>query len=257
MSNDDAVIVSSGVPFYRGRFFVLFVGLMAMFVLYPLLDGQNLFETMAIDALFLLIPFSSVYALIRGRRNVRNAVLIFAGLSFILRGFAYAQPLNVIDVITLGVDFVFYVLMVAILAQHVFSPGKVTFDRLFGAASIYLLLGLLWGVVYVFLLWADPNAFAFNTVPEKTFETMSPDDTIGMLIYFSYVTITTVGYGDLVPNTRFAGMLATLEALTGQLFIATLVARLVGLHIAQAGTPAPALSASTPQPTGLSPKRGE
>ena len=100
---------------------------------------------------------------------------------------------------------------------------------------IYLLLGVLWALVYSALELLAPESFTIMVAGGAGNEAMRfrADQAIFPL-YYSFITLTTLGYGDVVPSSPPARMLAALEAIMGQLYLAVLVARLVGLHIAQA-----------------------
>ena len=108
-----------------------------------------------------------------------------------------------------------------ILAQVV-RPGPVTAARLQGAVVVYLLLGIGWANVYAALQVLQPGAFQGQHGPPAAMNDW---------MYLSFVTLTTVGYGDIVPVHRVARTLAIGEALTGQLYIAVLLARLVSLEV--------------------------
>jgi len=97
----------------------------------------------------------------------------------------------------------------------------VTAQRVQGAVAAYLLLGLAWAAAYAFVAALAPGAFA-TARPESTHSRS--------YLYFSFVTLTTLGYGDITPVHHAARSLAMLEALTGQLYPAILIARLVTLH---------------------------
>ena|SRR5947209_12490820 len=115
---------------------------------------------------------------------------------------------------------------VAILS-YVLGSGKVTWDKIYGAICAYLLLGYAWTFAYSLVVEAQPDAFISLT------STM-PRDIVGRVMqlrYFSFVTLATVGYGDIVPHTAAARTLALLEAILGQFYLVALVGRLVGLHI--------------------------
>lgn len=121
---------------------------------------------------------------------------------------------------------ILFMLVVALsLLGQVFSPGEITLDRIFGAISVYFLMALAWGLGYVLLENLYPGSFAGRLLAEGGHV---PD-----LVYFSYVTLTTLGYGDIVPATPVARSLSLLEATVGVLYMATLVARLVGLYRSQ------------------------
>ncbi len=112
-----------------------------------------------------------------------------------------------------------------VVARAVFAPGKVTFHRVIGAVLLYLNIALVFVALYCFVDLLVPNAFN-GQGPLK-------DDlaAAGNLVYFSFVTLTTVGYGDIVPLHPYARSLANVEAIIGQLYPATLLARLVTLQV--------------------------
>jgi len=112
-----------------------------------------------------------------------------------------------------------------VVARAVFAPGKVTLHRIIGAILLYLSIGLIFVALFCFVALLTPKAF-IGLDPRQ-------DDLLvaGNLIYFSFVTLTSVGYGDIVPLHAFARGLANVEAIIGQLYPATLLARLVTLEI--------------------------
>src|SRR6516225_12189762 len=113
--------------------------------------------------------------------------------------------------------------LAVVVARAVFAPGKVNFHRVIGAILLYLNIGLIFVALYCFVALLEPNAFG-GLLP------LSDNLAIaGNLIYFSFVTLTSVGYGDIVPLHPFARGLANIEAIIGQLYPATLLARLVTL----------------------------
>jgi hypothetical protein len=135
-----------------------------------------------------------------------------------LGGFGLAQRL----VTALGFTYV-----VIALLRRVLEAGPVDAEKLFGAVAAYLMIGLAFASVYEAIAHWKPAAF--------TFPNGDAADTDG-LFYFSLVTLSTVGYGDVVPNLPEARVLAVLEAILGQLYLAILMARLVGLHLNQSNT---------------------
>jgi hypothetical protein len=107
-----------------------------------------------------------------------------------------------------------------VVARAVFGPGRITYHRVVGAVLLYLIIGL------TFVALAAPQAF--TNLP-----TLHGDFAIaGNLIYFSFVTLTTTGYGDIAPLHPYARSLANVEAIIGQIYPATLLARLVTLETA-------------------------
>ena len=117
--------------------------------------------------------------------------------------------------------------MAVVVLTQVFREGTITFNRIQGAIAAYLLLGLFWAFVYELVSLQWPAAFA-SASPVG----VSPnEDLSSRFIYFSLVTLTTMGYGDITPVHPIARSLATMEALLGQLFPAVLLARLVSMEL--------------------------
>jgi hypothetical protein len=110
---------------------------------------------------------------------------------------------------------------------QVFGEGPVTGHRIRGAIVVYLLLGVMWALLYQVVALTIPQAFR---LPEDLAGS-DPDALQRQLTYFSYITLTTTGYGDITPVHPVAKMLTMFEALTGQLFLAITIARLVALAV--------------------------
>lgn len=127
------------------------------------------------------------------------------------------------------VAFIFTVLVTALVTSRTFAPGRVTAHRVQGAVLVYLNVAALCAIAFDVLATHAPGAIV-STVGGLL--SRSPGARMAELSYFSLSTITTTGYGDLVPVHALARSLANLEALFGQLFPATFLARLVALHLA-------------------------
>jgi hypothetical protein len=117
-----------------------------------------------------------------------------------------------------------------VVTRAVFAPGRVTFHRIIGAVLLYLNIGITFMALFCFVALMAPNAFSGLGSLQDDLAVASN------LIYFSFVTLTSVGYGDIAPVHPFARSLANIEAIIGQLYPATLLARLVTLEIAAGGT---------------------
>jgi len=111
-----------------------------------------------------------------------------------------------------------------IILAHLFAEDEITSDVIMGAICVYFLIGLIWAFVFSTLEMLQPGSFQ---MPQGTGTELSN------FSYYSYVTLTTLGYGDITPISAPARSLALLEAIMGQLYIAILIARLVGIHISQ------------------------
>jgi voltage-gated potassium channel Kch len=118
-----------------------------------------------------------------------------------------------------------------VVARAVFSPGKVTFHRVIGAVLLYLTIGLVFVSLFSYVALMIPNAFTGLGPLQDNLAVA------GNMIYFSFVTLTSVGYGDIVPLHPYARALANVEAIIGQLYPATLLARLVTLELEHRRSP--------------------
>lgn len=117
----------------------------------------------------------------------------------------------------------FFGYIIVNLLYFIFREIRVSRDVIYASIIVYLLMGIMWGDIFSLVNHFDPEAFDISG-----FKINNPD---AIFLYFSYVTLTTLGYGDISPLTSHAYSLAILEAVIGQLYLTVLVARLVGLHI--------------------------
>lgn len=123
---------------------------------------------------------------------------------------------------------VFLVFVVVQFMRFILRAPRVNAEVMCAGISVYLLLGMLWAFAYTLVARLIPDAFALNGTPIAG----PPLHGFGAF-YFSYITLTTVGYGDIVPVVPAARMLAATEAMTGTLFVAILISRLVALYSSQ------------------------
>lgn len=157
---------------------------------------------------------------------LRLAVGIILGIALVVRWAAVAWPSEALLVGREVSTLLLLALFCLIVGARVYRAGPVTSHRIMGAVAVYLLLGLGWEQGYELLHMLRPEAFAgvdANAGPEDW-------------IYFSFVTLTTVGYGDITPVSPLARSLAVFEALTGQIYLVVMLARLVALQIATPAT---------------------
>lgn len=185
------------------------------------------------------LAFAAIGAVALTRRGaVRGALLagvalLAAGPAVELRfGTRLGIGLDALHEVVALVAFGFNALVTALVTRRVFGPGRVTAHRLQGAVLLYLNVAALFAIVYGLLEAHAPGAIAPSGAGALAVGRIPPGARTAGLSYFSLTTITTTGYGDLVPVHPLARSLANLEAVFGQLFPATLLARLVALHLA-------------------------
>jgi hypothetical protein len=220
------------------KYVILLVTLVAMFVLSPLLQGQ-LLGVRLLDVFLVTVFCAAVFAVSRRRSTLFVGIILAAAVlaTTVPQKFIVVHPAVMtasIVFVALFLAFVAVVILCDVLGGSCVSAGKIC-----GAICVYLMLALLWGVLFAGMQRANPDSFRIEyAVDADVRPAGSTDDgalvrprELAELNYFSFVTLTTLGYGDIVPRTRMARMLAQLEAVTGQLYLAVLVARLVALHI--------------------------
>jgi hypothetical protein len=119
------------------------------------------------------------------------------------------------------------------VAWSAWKQERVGAENLIGAVAVYFLIGYLWASIFSLIEFASPGSFSnvCNPRPDGAVDCRPELARYPTLIYFSFVTMTTLGYGDTVPLTRPAEGVATMAAVSGQLFLAMVIGRLVGLYM--------------------------
>lgn len=209
-------------PLALRGFFPLLVLLLALFVAQPAVSGHAEGEV-AVSLIFYVAMLAAIHASGLGR-SFMLAGLAISTLAFVTRAVDEAFDVSALAVPSDAINpaLVFFVIF-ALLAR-VARDEQITMNTVFGAVCGYFLLGLFWAFVYVGMEKAEPGTFSF---PEALDGDVS--ERLAELIYFSFVTITTLGYGDITPVRDVARSLVVLEAFIGQVYLVVLVARLVSL----------------------------
>jgi len=210
---------------WRGRFLYLLFAQCLLLVSFPYLDqpgwGLVLFRLVALSTLV-----STIYAIRRNRAHFVIAAIL-GGSAAILNAFYVFHPSRQLAIPTLIFMLVFLAYTAASLLRVVVGADRVTPDTICGALSVYMLMALTWAVAYLLLVNVHPGAIAMDAARYPN-HVMDWED----CLFFSFVTLTTLGFGDIVPVSAQARSLTILEAVCGILYVAVLVARLVGLHAA-------------------------
>ena len=204
----------------RGLSIFLFLLLALIFVV-PAAGLTGPVGRAVIDVVFTLLMLAGVAAVSRQKTSTR-VVSGVAVTGLALRWFGQFVPSESMEVIIALSGVASLVTLAYVVLAQVFRAGPVTRHRIMGAIAVYLLLGLAWGEAYFALALGAPGSFSLASSA-----TLNPQN----WMYYSFVTLTTVGYGDITPVSSVARSLAILEALTGQLYPAILLARLVALEV--------------------------
>jgi hypothetical protein len=211
--------------FLNNKYNHLLCALILLFVISPSLEVRDRSVNFPIAPLILMVVLVTAVRADFRRGPFFNAFMIFALVSFVLDMFIYFLPESRIGVIRIlkfisgSISVSFYSVTVYILSKRLFRVRKVTADTIKGGISAYLLIGFIFATIYGLLVQLNPNTFLIASDKEM------------MFLHFSFTTLTTLGYGDIVPNGRYAAVLTNSEAIIGQLYLTVFVARLVGLYV--------------------------
>jgi hypothetical protein len=201
---------------------------MMMIGLRPLLDewiSSSILADVLTDIFFAFALMSGLHAVSGQTRQLRFALLLASAI-IVLGLLHYTLHIQVFLRLQQGLGGVFLIQMLVMIWMHIEKENEVTLDLIMASACAYILIGLVWAYFYHFVEVLHPKSF---TLP------WTPGDDLWDFYYYSFVTLTTVGYGDILALTKAARALSILEALTGQLYLAIMISRLVGLHASQSG----------------------
>jgi voltage-gated potassium channel len=216
---------------WEHKYLLLLLALILLLLLHPLLSATSP-QRLVYDVLLSLVFLSALGVLFsrRGRRLVAFLVgvptLFGLWCGYVLPGLP-RQPVAIGFHASAAL---FLAIVVAAIAREIGGEEKVSRDAVLGAFCGYLLLGVMFGHVYCILEYSTPGSFeGRGLVPHL----LPPGGRLHyMLTYFSLITLTTLGYGDIVPATDAARGLSAVEAITGQFYIAVLIAELIGRRFA-------------------------
>ena len=207
------------LPHYGTLLAALLLDILIVPLLLALGAGMPVART--VTALVLLAAFAAV-----GSDRIAGLGMLLAFVAMVLYELSGNAGVMTIELV-LRMLFVGYVIFH--ITRDILRQGdQVTLDTIAGAAAVYMLIGLIWASGYLLLEHLRPGSFV---IPD---DWRLPGNVVGpALVFFSYVTLTTVGYGDIRAAGPAAGGLAIAEAIVGQLFLAITIARLVGQHLSR------------------------
>ncbi len=217
----------------RGNYLYLLASLIFVLLVIPILIEHDI----ALLFFELFITISLLMALVAAcdTRNLLIVGLVLAITVFLTRWGSYIWPDTPHAIVSDIVAFVFYFYIASLLLRDILHrQRRVTANLLYGAVCIYLLFGIAWTFVYGTLELVTPGSIVTNGMALS--DVYQGAEYNAHLLYFSFVTISTLGYGDISPVTIVAGTAAYFEAISGQIYLVIVVARLVSLYVAGGST---------------------
>lgn len=212
----------------RYKYEILLAAQLLLAAISPLLSAA-IDAHILIDIALTVVFASAIYIISSTKRHFIIGMVLMIP-AFILLWASKVTGSDTLEFISYIISTLFFCYVVSLILSDIFHVRLVTFDVIAGGISVYLFIGNIWGLLYTLIARVDPNAF---NIPAKTAEYLG--DTMGeagSAMYFSFVTLTTLGYGDITPINAFARTLSYLEAAIGQVYLTVLIASLVGMHIA-------------------------
>lgn len=211
----------------NNNFIYLLLGLLLALLLTPLAGEQGSGSNSILPQLvFCGTLLFSIWSLVNTRKWFWLACALSGGY-FLLILLAWLLDRTVLIYLSYLILLLFCLLVLAVVTKDVIFSGTIDANRLVGSACIYFLLGLVWALLYFLLDTLLPNSFSGISAGN------SGQGALQDFIYYSFVTLTTLGYGDILPLSNAARVLSYMEASCGVLYIAILVASLVGTHLSQ------------------------
>jgi hypothetical protein len=194
-----------------------------VFVLSPLRELNDV-GGLAVDLVFAAFLGLGAWFLY-DPRPIMKLFLVFLGATSVLRVADYGVGGLGLDLLSALFTLIAAFLLGTMFITRALRDGRINMHRIMGAVGAFLLIGVMFSQVYRMLALLVTNAFVVGGVPAPAAEFLP------RVNYFSFVTLTSLGYGDITPLHPFARAFVTLEALAGQLFLAILVARLVAMEL--------------------------
>jgi hypothetical protein len=182
-------------------------------------EGRYLFIVPA----FCIMLLMGVWSLVSAKKLlIIGGIIAVIGVATATINFFWDIP--ELEFVNIGIMLVFSLASTWIAGKNLLLSGSVDVNKIIGAICMYLLLGLNWAVYYLFINMAIPDSF-------HGLKATVPGNQMPELLYYSFVTMTTLGYGDLIPVKPLARTFAFLQAIVGQFYVAVLVAWLVGMYL--------------------------
>ncbi len=202
----------------------LLVALGLLFVTTPFVEDMP--HGNLVEAILMTVVMMSAVLAVGGRRKSLIVALILLAPALVAKWFSHLHPDLLHPAIFLSATLIFFGFVIARLLSFIVHAPQVDAKVLCAGVAGFLMLGLAWVPAYLAVARAVPNAFTLPVVTSSEPAAMNGFSAF----YFSFVTLCTLGYGDIAPVSKVARMLAVTEAITGLFYIAVLISRLVGMY---------------------------
>jgi hypothetical protein len=169
---------------------------------------------------------SGIYGLSKNKKRTIIATIFYIPM-FLTTWSDFLPPMKYIKIIGNLSGFILICGLIYFIFKKIGHARKVTMDLIKAAITAYLLMGFAWALPYLIIFFNNTNAFSGIDIKSNG------EQIYQSLFYFSYVTLTTLGYGDIYPITGIARSLAIVEAIVGQLYLVVIISWLVGLKVGQ------------------------
>lgn len=200
----------------------LLIYLSLMLLLWMPASGRSWTEFIVKDLLFMLIVVAGVYSVLTNWKR-QLFFISLAIVSAVLRVVNFMTPSVDLNAVNDFLTIVFFVILTYFVLHHIFKDGPVNFYRIQGSLAVFIIIGFVWAFAYHLLEDLNPGSFSSMT-GSVTLE-------YGQYVYFSFVTMTTLGYGDIIAVHPLARSLVVFEGMIGLLYPTVMVARLVAMEL--------------------------
>lgn len=217
--------------FWRERpnkFTALFYSIIALFAVSPFVPAGVIREV-AIGATLTVILIATIYAVSNKQINIFIALCLALPSMATALVYYLTSDHNVL-ISSYILRLAFFIYTTAISVTYVMRDEDVGEDTIYGSICVYFLIGMTWAHIFALLELVQHGSFSGDLL-YVALEDKYTSNFISSFFYYSFVTLTTLGYGDMTPVSLPAKTFAILEAVFGQLYLTILVARLIGLHI--------------------------
>jgi len=203
------------------KMFNFMASIIMLLILSTVLVGYK-YSYLVVNTASTIVFILGIYAVGKNKRNV--IILLLLGMPWFLSEWVFAKSSE-----TIFASVLYFLFITGTIIDHILHSEEVSTDTLYEAVCVFLLFGLLYASIYAFLEYITPGIIFVN----NNAEVLNPLTT-NEIIYYSYTTLTSLGYGDITSLHPVGKIVSVLEAITGQLFVAFFIARLVAIYTANA-----------------------